>query len=133
MFHVPCPDHLELFPVFCVSTLDDKFGRKNISQFSTIPISPTNNLLLVVVVVATGEQMTKDQLRNIYFFFLVHGNGNALSIVVDGYEPLLLVDLNLEEVHFVVSLVVVCCVDEDLVEDFIEGGNEGDLSILELK
>lgn len=57
---------------------------------------------------------------------------DALAIVHHSDEPLLLVDVDLEQIHLAISLVVIGGIDKHFVEDLVEGGNEGDLSIIEL-
>lgn len=87
----------------------------------------------MIVVVATSEQVTKYEFGNKDVVFFMNLNWDSFAIVVYTNKPLRFIDLNLKEIHFAISLVVVRCVYKDLVEDFVEGRNILDFLIGELK
>jgi hypothetical protein len=51
--------------------------------------------------------MAKDEFGDIYFFILVYFHGYTLAIVVNTDVSLLGIDLDLEKIHFFISLKVV--------------------------
>ena len=59
-------------------------------------------------------------------------DGDALPIVMDGYEPLLLVDLHFEQIHLAVPLVVVRRIDQHFVEYLVKSGHKSDFLVFEL-
>ena len=67
--------------------------------------------------------MTKDQLRDVNFVFLVHLNRNSFSIIPDTHEASFRVDFNLDDVHPLVPLVVVSSIDKHFVKDLVECRN----------
>ena len=69
--------------------------------------------------------MPKDHLRNIHFLLFVNGHWNPTTIVVNFNESFTLVDLNIQVVHGLVSLVVVSGIHKDLIIDFVEGRSIG--------
>ena len=52
---------------------------------------------------------------------------HTFSVIVDGDNSGVLFYFNLDAVHGRISLLVVCSVDQNLVEDLVEAGGEGDL------
>lgn len=76
--------------------------------------------------------MTEDEFWNVYFLFLMDGDGDSFAIVLHRDEPLLLIDNDLESVHLFVPVVVVCGVDEDFIEYFVQSRDIFDLPVLEL-
>lgn len=69
--------------------------------------------------------MPKDHLRNIHFLLFVNDHWNPTTIVVNFNESFTLVDLNIQVVHGLVSLVVVSGIHKDLIIDFVEGRSIG--------
>ena len=127
--HVLFPSHLEFLPGLAISALHYESMRKDVRQFSAIAVPASDHLLFIVIVVAAGEQMAKDELGDIYFLFLVDLDRDAFAIVEDGDEALGGVDVDLDHVHPAVPLVVVSGVDKHLVEYFVEGGHVVDLLV----
>lgn len=70
--------------------------------------------------------MTEDQFRHVHLLLLVDLDGNPISVVTYADRVGFGVDDNLEGIHGGVALLVVGGVDEDLVEDLVEAGDEGD-------
>ena len=66
--------------------------------------------------------MTKDEFWDEYFMLLVDDNWYSFTVVHDTDITFFLVYLHIELVHFLITLVVVCGVDENLVKDFVESG-----------
>jgi len=130
--HIFSPSHLEFLPRLAIRALHDEGMRKNVGQFSAITIPASNNLLLVIIVVASRKQMPKNKLRNINLLLFVNLNGDPLSIVVDSHIALGGVDVDPDNIHPLIPLVVVSSVDKHLVEYFIKGGHVLDLLIGEL-
>ena len=52
---------------------------------------------------------------------------HTFSVIVDGDNSGVLFYFNLDAVHGRISLLVVCSVDQNLVEDLVEAGGEGNL------
>lgn len=77
--------------------------------------------------------MSKDKLWNIYVMLFVNLYRDAFAIIVDANEPLGLVNLDLQKIHFTVSLVIVSCIDQHLVKDLVERGDIRDFFICKLK
>ena len=50
-------------------------------------------------------------------------DGNTLTIIVDSHIALTSIDVYFEEIHFPISLVVICSINQDLIKDFIESWN----------
>lgn len=73
--------------------------------------------------------MSKNEFRNIDVMFFVNLDWDSFSIIVDANETFLLVDFHFNNVHFLISLIIVCCVNKDLVKDFVESRDIGDLFI----
>ena len=76
--------------------------------------------------------MPEDHGWHVHLLVLVHLDGNPLAVVVDLDLVLLGVDVNLDSVHLGVALLVVGRIDQYLVEDLVEAGNEGDLAVDDL-
>lgn len=125
--HIVLPCHLKLLSIFRISTFYNKLIRKDIRQLRTIPISSTDNSPFVIIVVATGEKMPENELRNVNLVLLVHDNGNTLSVVHDCNASLLLVNGDLDLIHFLVPLVVVCSVHQHFVKDLVKSRSVSDL------
>jgi hypothetical protein len=71
--------------------------------------------------------VSEDELGHVDLLLLVDLDGDALAIVVDAHPSLLGVHLHLQQVHPLVALVVVRSVDQDLIEDLVEGRHVSDL------
>ena len=90
-----------------VLSLHCKPFREYIGKFRSEAISPSSDLLLLVIVVAGCKQMPEYQLRHITSMLLMNLNRNAFAIVPDRYSVLLLVNRDLDRVGLLVSLNVV--------------------------
>ena len=77
--------------------------------------------------------MSKDEFRDVDIMFFVYLDWNALTIVMHANIPFLSIDFYFQKVHFPISLVVICCVDEDLVEYLVEGRDILDFLVGELE
>ncbi len=121
-FHVVIPDHFELFLVFRVSTLNYELFWENVGQLGAITISTTDDSFFIVVVIATCEQMTKDEFWDEYFMLFMDNNWDSFPVVHHSDVTFFLVYFHIELVHFLIALVVVCSVDENFVKDFVESG-----------
>jgi len=108
--HISLPDHSKFFPHPAISTLNDKLVRKDIGQFSSISISTSNNFFLIVIVVASCQQVSKDEFRNIDVVLFVNLDWNAFAIIHDTNKPFRRIDHNFELIHFSVSLIVISCI-----------------------
>lgn len=109
-----------------IGGLDDELGGEDVRELGSVAVAPTSGLLLRVVVVTTGKQVSEDELRHIHFLLLMNLHGHPIPIVVHADAIFLHVDDDLNGVHLGVALLVVRGVDKDLVEDLIETGHEGD-------
>ena len=64
--------------------------------------------------------MPENEFRNVNLVLLVNSNWDSFSIVAHLDEPLLSVNGDLELIHLLVPLVVVCGVDQHLVKDLVK-------------
>mmetsp|Transcript_74386 Transcript_74386/g.188078 ORF Transcript_74386/g.188078 Transcript_74386/m.188078 type:complete len:312 (+) Transcript_74386:2044-2979(+) len=122
-------------PLFhgAIGRLDDEFCREDVCEFGAVTITASGHLFLIVIVVVTGQEVTKDQLWHIALVLLVDDHGNAFPIVHDGNATSVLVDGDVNQVHTCgVSHRVVGSVDQDLVKDLVEGGNVVDFPVHDL-
>ena len=58
--HIIFPDHLKFAIGVMIPTFNDKLFGKNVGKLGAITITPSHNLLLGVIVVATGQQMPEN-------------------------------------------------------------------------
>ncbi len=75
---------LEAELVLPVCRLNNKLGAKDVAELSSISIPSTRNLLLLVIEVGRGEEMSKDHCGNIHLLILVLHNRNPSSVVPNG-------------------------------------------------
>ena len=123
-------EHLAVPPLAAaVAGLDDKLGGEDVGQLGAVSIPAAGNLLLVVVVVGRREQVTKDELGDVDSLLLVHLDRDAVAVVVHADAPGFLVDVDAEGHHRGIAHLIVGGVDEDLVEDLVETGDEGHLAL----
>lgn len=125
--HILPPDHPKLLALLAIAALDLKFMGEDVGQFGAIAIPSSSHLLLLIVVVTACEQVSEDEFGHVDLLLLVDLNRDALAIVVDAHPSLLGVDLDFQQVHALVTLVVVRSVHEDLIEDLVESGHVSDL------
>ena len=59
--------------------------------------------------------MAKYQLRDVHSVLLMDLDWDSFAVVLDGDKVLLGVDLHLNHIHCLISLKVVCCVDQNLI------------------
>lgn len=71
--------------------------------------------------------MSKDQLRDIDIVLRMNLNWNSFPIIVYRNITFFRVDIDFDEIHFVVSLVIVSSIDKNLIENFVEGRDKCDL------
>lgn len=112
-----------------ISGLDDELRGEDISEFGAVSVPPSGCLLLVVVVVATGEEVAENHLWHVDALLLVDLDGYPVAVVVYGDGAAVDVDLDAERVHLGIPLLVVGGVDEDLVEDLVESRDVGDRAV----
>ena len=71
--------------------------------------------------------MTEDQFRNIYLVFFVDNNWYTLAVVHYANTASLWIDFDLQGIHLLIPLVVVCSIDEYLIEYLIESRSVGNV------
>lgn len=125
--HVVSPSLLETFLVFPRGSLNGEAGGEYVAELRSVSVPAASDLLLIVVVVRRGQQMTKDHRWNVHLLLLVHGHRNALAVVPHGHHIALRIDVDLNGVHALVSLLVICRIHKNLVEYLVEAGHERDL------
>lgn len=128
-FHVVFPGHFELLFILWITTFYNKFIWKDISQFSTITISASYDSFFIIIVVATSKKMSKDELRNVDFMFFMNDNGDSFTIIEHRYWTSFRVNIYFELWHFLVSLIIVSCIDQNLIKYLVESRCKGDLSM----
>ena len=77
--------------------------------------------------------MAKNKLWNVDFFWFMHLNWNAFAIIIHTDIPFALIDLELQHVHFFVSLVVIRSIYEHLIKYFVKCWYISDLLICEFQ
>lgn len=75
--------------------------------------------------------MTKDQFRNVYFMFLVNNYRNPFTIIKDRDRPFFRINGDFKLRHFLISLVVIGSIYEDLIKNFVESWGVCNLSVRE--
>lgn len=128
-FHVVFPSHFELFFVLWITTFYNKFIWKDISQLCPVPISTSNNSFFIIIIVATGKKMSKDKLRNVNFMFFMNNYGYSFTIIEHWYWATYRVNFNIKLGHFLVSLIIVSCIDQNLIKYLVKSRCKGDLSM----
>lgn len=123
--HVAAPLQSAQLPTARISSLDLEVSGEEIGEFGSVAVSATCHLLLVVMIVRRGEEVSEDEFGNIDSVLLVNLDGYGLSIVGDRH--LFTLDLDFDSTHLLVSLVVVCCVYQDLIKDLIEARDISDV------
>jgi len=63
----------------------------------------------------------------------MHLNWNAFTIIKYSHKPFVLIDLNLQHIHFFVSLVVICSIYQHLIKYFVESWYISNLLICEFQ
>ena len=78
--------------------LDDhrKVCGVDVRQFGTIPVATTDDTLLGIIIIGTGEEVSKDEFGVPETLFLVHfyRNTTERTIILDGYGTRFLIDGN---------------------------------------
>ena len=81
--------------------------RVDVCELRTVTVTATGELLLIIVVVRRGEEVTEDELRNVNLLLRVHLDRDTPSIVVDRDCVILDVNVDLDGIHgWVVDLSV---------------------------
>jgi len=102
---------------------DRKITRVDVRQLGTVAIASTNNPLLGIIIVGTGEEVAKDKFGVPQTFLLMHTNTDTTerSIVFDSHRTHILVDGDGDGTHlFGVERVAVDSIDQDLIKYFQE-------------
>lgn len=113
-----------------VGGFDDKLGGVDVGKLGTVTVASTGRLLLVVVIVRRGEEVTEDEFWDPNAFLAMDLDGNTSAVVVHRDASLFAVNFDLENVHRLVVLLVIGGVDEDFVKDLVETWDEGALAQL---
>jgi hypothetical protein len=79
--HVIPPDHFETFLLSFIGSFQLKMLTKNIGQLGSVPIPSSSHFLLFIIIIASSQQMSENELRHINFVFLMNLNRNAFPIV----------------------------------------------------
>mmetsp|Transcript_55687 Transcript_55687/g.97219 ORF Transcript_55687/g.97219 Transcript_55687/m.97219 type:complete len:262 (-) Transcript_55687:153-938(-) len=115
-----------------VTRFNDKLCAKDICELRPVSISSSGDLSFTVIIVVTGQQMAKDELRYKHLVLLMNLDWQPLTIVPNLDSTLLCVDVHFDCVHLWVTLEIVCSIHEDLVKDLVEGWYIADPSVLHL-
>ena len=118
--HVFFPCHFKLFLILWVSALNYEFITEDVCELSTISITSTNDSFFIIVVVATSQQVSEDQLRNIYFVLSVNYYRDSFSIIMYSNRSFFLIYLNLELIHFFISLIVIRSIYKHFIKYLVE-------------
>ena len=68
--------------------------------------------------------MAENELRDIYVMLLVHDDRNSVPVVKHSYNIFIGINCDLNLVHGRIALLVVCCINNDLVKYFVQTRNE---------
>lgn len=69
--------------------------------------------------------MAEDKFSDVYFMLLVDLDGDAFAIIEHSNGSVLF-DVDLDFGHPVIPLVIICGIDQDLIKDFVQAGDELD-------
>ena len=105
--HVLSESLLVVPVVIAVGRLDGELSAEYVGQFGAEPVSTASDFLLLVVVVAGCEQVTKDHFWHVNALALVNLNRNASSVVPHADQVVLLVNVHSNLAHSLVSLEVI--------------------------
>ncbi len=100
--------------------------REDIDELDTVAVLTADELLLRLVVVRRGQELTEDHLRDVNLVLRVLFDINGLTIVADGEDTVLPVDL--DELDGVLRLALakaddlVVSVDEKFIDELVEAG-----------
>ena len=98
-----------------ICSCDGEFFAENVGQFGAKTIPTPGYLLYAVIIVARCQHVAENQLWHIYFFFSVHLDRNAFSIVPDCDSIFCSVNRHLNHCHLLVAVKIVSCIDNDLI------------------
>lgn len=82
-----------------------------------------HTFLFFIVVVATGQKLTKNKRGNIAVVGFMNDHRNTFSVVIYTDFLGLPVDVHLQQVHWLVSLLVIRSVDKNLIENLVQTSN----------
>ena len=80
--HVLLPLLMVLETDLGVARLHNKTLTEDVGELSTIAVLTTDNLLLTLVIVTAGEQVTKDKFRGIHLVLGMLDDRNAITIIL---------------------------------------------------
>ena len=87
--HVFAPGLLVLLLTLGIANANREGLGEDVGKFGTIAILTTNDLLLVLVVVAGCQQMAKDEFRDVALFRLMERDGDAVAVILNNDSELL--------------------------------------------
>ena len=102
------------------------FGHISAGQHvaTNMAITPTHNLLLVVVVIVACQKVAEDHFWNVHLMFLMDLHGQTVTIVLDTDPPTLLVNVHFDVRHDVrIPHIIVRRVNQNLIKYLIETRN----------
>lgn len=76
--------------------------------------------------------MPENQLRHIDFVLFVHLDRDSLPIVEHRYETLILADFHLQQIHPLISLVIISRIDKDFIKHLVKSRHICHFTILKL-
>lgn len=105
--------------------LHDELLAEDVAQLGPVPVPAPGDLLLIVIVIRRGEEVTEDQLRHIDPLLLVDLHRDTPPVIEDGDPGALGIDIHLDGVHAGITDLVIGGIHQDLIEDLVESGHEG--------
>mmetsp|Transcript_67061 Transcript_67061/g.190245 ORF Transcript_67061/g.190245 Transcript_67061/m.190245 type:complete len:214 (-) Transcript_67061:315-956(-) len=119
--HVLLPHLLVVLPTAGVGRLHFKPLGEDVRELGSVTVAPASDLPLAVVVVVAGQQLAKDKLGHVALVLLVDRDRQPLAVVPDSDEAACAVDLDADRVLRSGPHQVVRSVDQDLVENLVQG------------
>ena len=114
-------------------SLHDETGAEDVRELGTVAILPANDLLLTLGVIPAGQKLAEDEFRGMDLVFSVNLNRDAVAIIL--YSDLegrgrLDTDVNMLDGSAPRlrrrAYKGVAGIHNDLVEEFVESGIEGE-------
>ena len=118
--HVVLKHLLVLSLATTIARFHDELVRENVRQLCAVTVTTAGDFLFVVVVVGRRQKMSKNKLRDVHAFLFVHLHRDPFPAIHDRNRPFLLVDIHSQLFHRRISDFIICRVDQNLVEDFIQ-------------
>ena len=124
--HIVLPGLHVLFAPHAVHEIDRELFAKDIGQLDAVPILAAHELLLALVVVGRGQELSKDELRHPDLVLGVLDDVDAFAVILNRQARFVNGDANVLDGVLAVALPhandLVVGVDDNLVKELVETG-----------